>query len=42
MIAIPIHQVILISPEVFTKFSYNSLHIKLCKICISQVNNLPE
>ena len=40
MIAISIHQVILISPEVFTKFGNNPLHIMLCKICVSQVNYL--
>jgi len=42
MIAISIHQVILISPEVFTKFGNNPLHIMFCKICVSQVNYLFE
>ena len=40
MIAISVHQVILISSEVFAQFGNNPLHVQFCEICVPQVDDL--
>lgn len=42
MVAIPVHEVILVTTKFLAKFSYNSVDIFLSEVCIPKVNHLPK